>query len=107
MSERCPTCQKWVYGDERHRCQPKFIVWCKDRGEDSVEDGSAYFAFDAECAAEEWAEDFDAGDFTIIGGNSEVVSVQNVQTGEVSRYRVSGETVAQYSAEELTQDEDQ
>jgi hypothetical protein len=79
-----------------------FTVWCPEQGE-TADDGRAFDAFDAEEAAEQWAEqdDWSSAEYSIVGQRSTpIVHVQG-PSGDVQRFRVSGEAVPSYSAEHL------
>lgn len=98
----CPTCGKFMMYPDSHRCPPKFIVWDPEDGE-MAEVGHEVRAADHESAAEEWADQTDCErSYCILNGNDVVVHV--VLLGEpaetAKRFRVSGESVPQYHAEE-------
>lgn len=103
---RCSKCGRFrdtFTGRMVHKCPPAWRVWCPvERGENEA-DAKTIFAFDAEAAAEEWAEQDDrySAEYGIVGGSSVVVHVQAVDSDEVTRWSVSGESVPSYSASEL------
>lgn len=79
----------------------KFKVWCQDRG--STEDDARQIeAFDAEAAAEKWAEwdDHHSADYLIIGGTPATVCVRDGD--KVRTFTVHGEPAPHYHARELT-----
>ena len=82
---------------------PLWTVWCPDYNEERM-DVSPVRAATAPLAAERWAEGDDSdGDYTIVGGSPATVLV--ARTGEEpTRWLVSGETVAEYSAREIDDD---
>jgi hypothetical protein len=80
----------------------EFRVWREDEGDF---DAWSTTADTAEWAAEEWAEheDWSSAEYDIVSGRDEpVVCVRDVGTGEVTRWRVSGEAIPSYSAREAT-----
>ena len=94
----------------------KFEVWQgpEDTGHDTIEDGYAeaqeFGTFDAEAAAEEWGQRWDAeGDYIIIGGRwgskgspATVYVCPKGKPEERKTYTVQGELVAEYNAREVT-----
>ena len=79
--------------------KPAYMVW--NESESDEENARKIHAVDAEDAAERWADEYDsAGDYTIVGGSEENVSVRSPD-GKLTKFRVSGETVAKYSATEI------
>ncbi len=59
MLDICKACGEWLVGEwtrAHHRCQPRWRVWCPDRGE-THQDGEVIRAVDSEDAAVKWAED--------------------------------------------------
>ena len=62
----------------------------------------------AEFAAEAWAEDDDSSsaEYSIVAQRDEpVVVVRDMKTGEITRWKVTGESVPQYSAKRLESEE--
>jgi hypothetical protein len=78
----------------------EYRVWCPERGQNSS-DARRIEAFDAEEAAELWAErdDRNSAEYSIVAGEDVVVCVR-CPDGKVSRWRVSGESVPNYIARE-------
>ncbi len=78
----------------------KFTVWCPERDQD-FEDGRSFDAYDAEVAAEKWAEYDDAysAEYSIVGGREVTVMVRN-EAGQDSSFVVSGEAEPVYFARE-------
>lgn len=103
----CPACRTF-HAFSRHL--PEFRVRTdEERVGTRFPDDDDYFctihATDPEDAAQRFAEQHDeGGDYTIVGGSPEVVIVQDAR-GRRTRWRVSGETVAVYHAEEVEEEE--
>lgn len=76
----------------------KFRVW--DEEYEGDEDGAKVFeAVDDEHAAEQYGERRDShGDYTIISGTEVTVSVRDIESGELTRYEISAESVPTYYA---------
>lgn len=79
----------------------KYIVWCLELGS-KAEDGKTIKAPDAEEAAKAWAEhdDYSSGEYWIANDGTATVIVRHVDSGVDTKFFVTGEMVAQYSAEE-------
>lgn len=85
----------------------KYMVWEPETAEE--DEGTLIDALSAEYAAEEWAQQSDAeGDYCIIQGSSAICMVKPVGDGhtgrgayEIKYFRVSGETVNRYTANEV------
>ena len=79
----------------------KFKVWNPEEAEECDAD-SYEVSFGPGRAAEEWAarDDADSADYRIVSGNDVVVHVRS-ELWVLTRWRVSGETVAAYHASEL------
>ena len=77
----------------------RFDVWCPDDGE-GPEDARHVEAFNAEYAAEMWAErdDAESAEYRIAGQKSEPLVIVQAADGTRTRWRVSGEAVPSYSA---------
>lgn len=76
----------------------KFIVY---HPEYLGKDGKEFDALDAQDAAECYGEYYDECDYTIIAGTPIVVSVENAE-GVVKIFKVTGESVPQYWASEVS-----
>lgn len=97
---RCGTCHALIWdGDPEHKCPPVWEVWNVDGG-DERQWASQIHAHDAEEAAKKWGEEYDNGDYTIIGGSEETVFVARPGQ-EPKRFVVSAEAQAHYYAREL------
>lgn len=77
----------------------KFAVWSPDLGS-TEDDAREIEAFDAESAAEKWAdrEDCESADYWIVRGTPAKVCVR--EGDKVRTFTVHGETVAAYHAYE-------
>jgi len=98
----CTKCGAFIFLEDAHRCDPQWCVWNPEH-DPGHEHARPIHALNAEFAAEKWAEQEDGGgDYTIVSGSPEVVHVKPWgEDGPVQRFRVSGEMVAQYSADEI------
>lgn len=108
--EWCKTCGGIIWHDMKyqppHVCPPLFEVWCPE------EDGKPEFANkvrarDHEEAAEKWAEQDDDYDTPRIAMEdwTPVVCVRKLDDDTVKRFKVTGEFVREYRAEEATESE--
>lgn len=99
----CPDCHAMLFAwsKSRHQCSPFFIVKDED-----TDDESRVRATDHEDAAEKWAEraDCDSAEYAIVNGRHKPIVVVTDVHGVSKRMRVSGETQAVYSAEEIDTD---
>ena len=97
----CRTCRRHHWDGHAHRCPPAYLAWCPDLDEDEDE-AIALYAVEAEEAAEEWAErqDADSAEYGIVVGEPATVHVR-APDGTVTVWRVTGESVPSYSAEEV------
>lgn len=96
----CPICGEYKY-NERHACQPLFGVRCDENH--GPDEWVEIRAFDAEAAAEKWAEREDQnGDYLIVGQRSTPTVEVRDGTGEITRWQVSGEAVPAYYAKAVT-----
>jgi hypothetical protein len=77
----------------------RYVVWQPENGQ-TDEDGMKLMAFDAEHAAQLWAErdDHRSAEHHIVGGQPATVMVRNIDTAEVSEWVVSGEVEYRYTA---------
>lgn len=89
-----------------HRCKPVFHVWCPEHGE-SAEDARQLRAGDHGAAAEAWAErdDLDSAEYRIVGGLPLTLRVRKDGDAVVRTFRVCGESVPSYSADEICEPE--
>lgn len=79
-----------------------YLVWCPEQDE-TQRDARKIDAFDSEHAAQMWAdrEDSDSADYAICAGRWEPVVYVRAPDGEVTMWRVCGETVPSYSSEQV------
>lgn len=83
---------------------PMWIVWHPDGGEGGPEQGTHYRAMDAEHAAEEWAENYDVGDYPLTRNEDhrEVVKVVAADGDPtVSTFAVRAAISVDYYADEV------
>lgn len=98
----CSKCHGWK-DSEFHRCPPAWRVWNPE--ESTQEDAHTFYGYDADSAAEAWAErdDSDSAEYRIAQGSSVVVCVQRLEPeGPIERYSVTGEYEPVYMAEKVT-----
>lgn len=101
MTDYCTTCRAYHVGPHH---LPEFRAGIPDYEDCDPRDYRVTHARDAQEAARRYAEQFDAdGDYTIVRGSDAIVVVLD-DMGNMSRWRVSGETVAVYRADEIIQD---
>lgn len=86
---------------------PLWDVWCNEHG-DERGDYRPVRASDAEEAAKRWASmtDYESADYTIVSGEEETVFVapHDDETTPPKKYLVTGESIPQYYAREITDD---
>lgn len=89
-----------------HKCPPMWRVWCPDQGEDGPDDGRDIRAVDAAAAVEEWAEqdDINSADYSIVGGATERLHVQDGD--DVLTFDVTGRAEPVYTATEAHPDQE-
>jgi hypothetical protein len=82
----------------------KFLVWCPAEGE-TREDASTHAAADAQDAAIAWAQEYDAGEYSLLEGSSaDCLVAPEDGSAEPVRYRCTGEVEPSYWAEEVPPD---
>lgn len=105
---RCKTCgyYSWEHGgmldESKHRCPPRWDVWPTD---ESREDGAdCIYAQTAEDAATKWGEveDWRSAEYQIVGGRDAKVHVASYTDESILTFLVSGETVPEYYAHDIT-----
>lgn len=76
-----------------------YLVWCPERDQ-ARDDARSVRAHGHAAAAATWAEwdDVESVEYSIARGNDVLVCVAAEDSAEIVRFRVSGETVAQYRA---------
>ena len=99
MSDWCPRCKAFMFDPSLHTCLPAWEVWPI---EESGKFTTTVHAPTARSAAEKWAEDYDNGDYTIVGGSPETVNVRRIVDGHVpppiETFEVSGRSETVYTA---------
>lgn len=102
MSDRCPDCKAWLIlanDRARHVCPPKFECRADWEDDDAWEE---MFAYDAEAAAEKYAEHYDCtgGEYAIVSNRrgDTIILVRKAEDGAVERFAIEAETVPQYRA---------
>ena len=97
-------CAEWVFS-KFHRCNPVWLVAIVEGEEQPADDDySEVRASDEEEAAEKAAEedDSDSAEYGILKGWSDYVAwVKAAADAKPKRFRVTGEAVPQYHAEEI------
>lgn len=106
----CKTCGDFMTTVVAHKCHPAWRVWSPTFDQDEDDGARRVFAFDAEEAAEAWADRFDrdCADYPIVGGSEAEVHVRYDDDPERARtlrlptdtqvFVVTGETVPSYTA---------
>jgi hypothetical protein len=93
---KCDHCGENLYREGQHDHIRRWLVWGDDCGE--REYALKVCAFDAEVAAETWAEQTDHGnDYSIVNGCEAIANVEGPD-GVVTRCLVSGEQTVVYHA---------
>lgn len=105
--EKCSVCREWVFTGGTHKCAPRWD--CR-----FVEGGPIYadgewepvHAYDDETAAEKFCERYDCegGEYAVLNAgdrNPPTVEVRD-RDGTVKLFRVVGETIPQYRADQIT-----
>jgi len=101
----CKTCGKFK-SSAGHTCPPKWQVWGEDLGGRDRDDALEVFAVDAEYAAQDAAEIDDAGgDYSIVSGSEVRVFVAKEGSDKIQQFIVSGESVPQYNANEISSED--
>lgn len=99
----CRICGKYGWANT-HVCPPTW-EWRCDSWHDTEEwQDRPVYSRDAEGAALKAAEVYDEEDYPLIRGGEETIWVRQVGTPEISKWRVSAESVSQYHATESEED---
>jgi hypothetical protein len=111
--DRCPTCNRfdWTRG---HKCPPKWAIWNTD---DLGSDPSSNYAPNATDAAEQYAAEYDNGEYGLMRGEELTVVVVEYKTwlhqdfeteaefdtwiATQPRYLCTGEAVPEYHAKPI------
>jgi hypothetical protein len=100
MSGQCPRCKRHLILVDVCNCQ-RFEVQQPWRGAASEGNWCEVYAYDAEAAAERFAEQSDSdGDYTIIQNGSAEMWVRDADDN-VTRWSIEAESVPEYRAYEL------
>ena len=99
----CDVCGKYKTGG--HQCPPAWECWIHEHGEGDRH--TTVHAHEAEYAAEEFMQQYetDCAEYPVLQGDDCVVVVQRMGEDERHYFRVSGEYVPTYSAENIDQEE--
>lgn len=103
MTGPCSTCGEWVYS-KYHKCEPVWLVAIVEGEEQPRDDDySEVRAADEEEAAEKAAEENDnSAEYSVLKGNGDYVAwVKAAADAKPRRFKVTGESVPQYHAEEI------
>ena len=104
IAERCSTCGDWVFS-KYHKCDPIWFVAIVEGEEQPVDEAYRQVrAPDEEEAAKKRAEDRDCwnADYEIMKGYGDYVAwVKAAADAKPRRFKVTGEAVPQYYAEEI------
>jgi hypothetical protein len=98
---RCPTCKEWVFS-KFHKCASPWLVAIVEGEEQPRDDDYCEVrASDEEEAAEKAAEeDSNSAEYSILQGDY-VAWVKAAANAKPKRFKVTGEAVPQYYAEEI------
>lgn len=104
MTYRCSTCNEWVFS-KYHKCDPVWLVAIVEGEEQPADDDYCEIrASDEEEAAEKGAEEDDSnsGEYSVLEGYGKYVAwVKAAVDAKPKRFKVTGEAVPQYHAEEI------
>ena len=81
----------------------KWKIWQSD-GQESEEDATVITASDIETAIEQWAEDYDSDEHSIVSGTEQKVWVRCVDGGLAEEWIVRGEAQCVYWATYLREE---
>lgn len=103
-AKSCLTCKEWVFS-QYHTCQLLWLVAIVEGDEQPADDDYCEVrAADEEEAAERGAEEDDSNsaEYSVLKGHGDYVAwVKAAADAKPKRYRVTGEAVPQYHAEEI------
>lgn len=103
-AERCPTCEEWVFS-KFHKCQPIWLVAIVEGEEQPADDDySEVRAADEGDAAATGAEEDDSNsaEYSVLKGHGAYVAwVKAAADTKPRRFKVTGEAVPHYYAEEI------
>ncbi len=103
-AERCPTCAEWTFS-KFHKCKPVWLVALVEGEEQPADDDYCELrAIDAEEAAAKGVEEDDSNsaEYSVLKDHGDYVAwVKAVADAKPKRFKVTGEAVPQYHAEEI------
>lgn len=78
----------------------RYLVWEESESREDARKIEAHSRWDA---AKKWAErdDYESAEFSIVKGNMVVVRVEDAETGEVTRFEITGAAIPIYYATEV------
>jgi hypothetical protein len=97
----CPTCGEWQHS--YHKCNPQWECWEAEGGDRGCSHDVR--GYDAEAAAETYAEDCDADERDLLKGGTMTVHVvpKGAPADAVPKvFEITAEAVVNYSAHEVT-----
>lgn len=103
-AERCPKCAEWVFS-KYHKCKPVWLVAIVEGEEQPADDDYCEVrASDEAEAAEKGAEEDDSNsaEYSVLKGHGDYAAwVKAAADAKPKRFKVTGEAVPQYHAEEI------
>lgn len=104
---QCEVCGEWGFVSS-HRCAPRWRVWIdpEDVCFGGDREGQEVHARDAEEAAEQFGAEWDNGNYVLVDGSGQGLTVLVSPVGEeesVKRLVVEGEMVPEYTAREISE----
>ena len=103
-AERCLTCGEWIFS-KYHKCDPIWLVAIVEGEEQPADDDYCEVrAADEEEAAEKGAEEDDSNsaEYSVLKGwGAYVAWVKAAADAKPKRFKITGEAVPQYHAEEI------
>ena len=78
----------------------RYLVWDEDETRDDAREMEAMSHWSA-ARLWAWEDDYESAEYSIANGSEAVVSVVDVATGEVVRFKVRGECESFYYANEV------
>lgn len=99
----CSDCRSFHFRPDIHfpNWETNVISWLGQSADDA--DWRIFRASTAESAAIRAAEEYDSEDYPLLKGGDVVILVRLEGSTEVVRFRCTGESVPQYSADEITE----
>lgn len=94
---RCEICKEFKFSNS-HKCPPLWKTNIPDY--DGGGNWQDTYAFSSEVAATKRAEEYDDGDYNLLGGGEVIVHVKDTNDN-VLKYACTGESVPEYRATEI------